>query len=137
MITMALFTYSSLTLLTSAIVFAISLVRILRIGRRPSNYPPGPPTIPVLGNLHLMPKRDAHLQFQKWAKEYGPVYSLILGTKTLIVLSSDQAVKDLLDKKSAIYSDRQDMYIGQELCYGGLRVLMMVYPLSMLISANN
>lgn len=84
-----------------------------------------------------MPKRDAHLQFQKWAKEYGPVYSLILGTKTLIVLSSDQAVKDLLDKKSAIYSDRQDMYIGQELCSGGLRVLMMVYPLSMLIFANN
>ncbi|KFY21112.1 hypothetical protein V491_03152 [Pseudogymnoascus sp. VKM F-3775] len=124
---MALFTYSSLTLLTSAIVFVISLVRILRIGRRPSNYPPGPPTIPVLGNLHLMPKRDAHLQFQKWAKEYGPVYSLILGTKTLIVLSSDQAVKDLLDKKSAIYSDRQDMYIGQELCSGGLRVLMMKY----------
>jgi hypothetical protein len=75
-----------------------------------------------------MPSRDAHLQFQKWAKEYGPVYSLILGTKTLIVLSSDQAVKDLLDKKSAIYSDRQDMYIGQELCSGGLRVLMMVSP---------
>lgn len=84
-----------------------------------------------------MPKRDAHLQFQKWAKEYGPVYSLILGTKTLIVLSSDQAVKDLLDKKSAIYSDRQDMYIGQELCSGGLRVLMMVYPLSLPISTNN
>lgn len=74
-----------------------------------------------------MPKRDAHLQFQKWANEYGPVYSLILGTKTLIVLSSDQAVKDLLDKKSGIYSDRQDMYIGQELCSGGLRILMMVW----------
>lgn len=83
-----------------------------------------------------MPKRDAHLQFQKWAKEYGPVYSLILGTKTLIVLSSDQAVKDLLDKKSAIYSDRQDMYIGQELCSGGLRVLMMVYPLLSSLYAN-
>lgn len=137
LIIMALLTYSWLTLVTSAIVFAISLVRILRIGRRPSNYPPGPPTIPILGNLPLMPKRDAHLQFQKWANEYGPVYSLILGTKTLIVLSSDQAVKDLLDKKSAIYSDRQDMYIGQELCSSGLRVLMMVYPLSILITANN
>lgn len=74
-----------------------------------------------------MPTRDAHLQFQKWAKEYGPVYSLILGTKTLIVLSSDEAVKDLLDKRSAIYSDRQDMYIGQTLCSGGLRFLMMRY----------
>ncbi|KAJ9649238.1 hypothetical protein H2201_004246 [Coniosporium apollinis] len=74
-----------------------------------------------------MPTRDAHKQFQKWAEEYGPVYSLILGTKTLIVLSSDQAVKDLLDKRSNIYSDRQDMYIGMTLCSGGLRVLMMRY----------
>jgi hypothetical protein len=73
-----------------------------------------------------MPKKDAHLQFEKWAREFGPVYSLILGTKTMVVLSSDQAVKDLLDKRSAIYSDRQDMYIGQTLCSGGLRVLMMV-----------
>ncbi|KAK4998429.1 hypothetical protein LTR66_002329 [Elasticomyces elasticus] len=74
-----------------------------------------------------MPKRDAHLQFQKWAQEYGPVYSLILGTKTLIVLSSDVAVKDLLDKRSAIYSARQDMYIGMTLCSDNLRFLMMDY----------
>jgi hypothetical protein len=83
-----------------------------------------------------MPKRDAHLQFQKWANEYGPIYSLILGTKTLIVLSSDQAVKDLLDKKSGMYSDRQDMYIGQELCSGGMRILMMVGSLALYISSE-
>lgn len=74
-----------------------------------------------------MPTRDAHLQFETWARQYGPVYSLILGSKTLVVLSSDRAVKDLLDKKSGIYSHRQNMYIGQTLCSGGLRVLMMEY----------
>ena len=74
-----------------------------------------------------MPKRDAHLQFEKWAREYGPVYSLILGTKTMVVLSSDKAVKDLLDKKSNMYSHRQEMYIGQKLCSGDLRILMMGY----------
>ena len=73
-----------------------------------------------------MPTRDAHLQFEKWAREYGPVYSLILGTKTLIVLSSDEAVKELLDKRSALYSHRQEMYIGQTLCSDDLRMLMMV-----------
>lgn len=74
-----------------------------------------------------MPKKDAHLQFEKWAREYGPVYSLILGTKTLVVLSSDKSVKDLLDKKSGLYSHRQEMYIGQTLCSGDLRILMMPY----------
>lgn len=72
-----------------------------------------------------MPKEKPHLQFQKWAEEYGPVYSLILGTQVTIVLSSDQAVKDLLDKRSAIYSSRPDMYLGRVVS-GGLRMVLMV-----------
>lgn len=56
----------------------------------------------------------------------GDVYSLMLGSKTLIVLSSDVAVKELLDRRSATYSDRPELYIGQDLCSGGLRMLMMV-----------
>ncbi|RYP31688.1 hypothetical protein DL767_005601 [Monosporascus sp. MG133] len=63
----------------------------------------------LLRNLHQVPREKVHLQFQKWAEEYGPVYSLILGTKVLVVLSSDQAVKDLLDKRSGIYSSRPDI----------------------------
>jgi hypothetical protein len=56
----------------------------------------------------------------------SPVYSLMLGTKTMIVLSSDEAVKDLLDRRSGNYSDRPDMYIGQEIASGGLRLVVMV-----------
>lgn len=77
-----------------------------------------------------MPRKDAHKQFQKWAEEYGPIYSLILGTRTMIVLSSDTAVKELLDRRSGIYSDRQDMYMAQTLCSGGMRVLIMVRHVS-------
>ena len=131
-----------------AIVFALLLgfIRLLRVGRRPKGYPPGPPTIPILGNLHLvgtnslhskqaqqanaayqMPSKDVHLQFQKWAAEYGDVFSLILGTSVWIVLSSDEAIKELLDRRSNIYSSRLDMYIGQTLCSGGMRLLMMQY----------
>jgi hypothetical protein len=50
----------------------------------------------------------------------------MLGSKTLIVLSSDVAVKELLDRRSAIYSDRPEAYVGQDLCSGGLRMLFMV-----------
>lgn len=73
-----------------------------------------------------MPSHDAHIQFEKWAREYGPIYSLILGTKCMIVLSSDEAVKELLDKRSGLYSHRPEMYIGQTLCSGNMRLLMMV-----------
>jgi hypothetical protein len=44
----------------------------------------------------------------------------------MIVLSSDEAVKDLLDRRSGNYSDRPDMYIGQQIASGGLRLVVMV-----------
>jgi hypothetical protein len=53
------------------------------------------------------------------------VYSLMLGTKVMVVLNSDQAIKDLLDKRSGIYSSRTDMYLGMVVS-GGLRMLLMV-----------
>ncbi|CAN9193775.1 unnamed protein product [Alternaria alternata] len=109
-----------------AAVLALVLHQLSKIGRRPADYPPGPPTLPLIGNLHLMPKEKGHLQFQKWAEEYGPVYSLILGTKVMIVLSTDQAIKDLLDKRSNIYSSRPDMYLGQVVS-GNNRMLLMEY----------
>ncbi|KAF2691988.1 cytochrome P450 [Lentithecium fluviatile CBS 122367] len=101
------------TLLGALVLY--SVYRLLRIGHRPKDFPPGPPTLPILGNIHL-----------KWAQEYGPVYSLMLGTKTMVVLSSDTAVKDLLDKKSANYSARPDLYTGQTLLSGGKRMVMMI-----------
>ncbi len=121
---MSISTYAVLSAL-----LAIVLHRLSKIGRRPADYPPGPPTLPLIGNLHLMPKEKGHLQFQRWAEEYGPVYSLILGTKVMIVLSSDQAIKDLLDKRSNIYSSRPDMYLGQVVS-GNNRMLLMVSTLT-------
>lgn len=116
----------ALTLLTLTLaLIALCIYRCRNIGRRPADYPPGPPTLPLIGNLHLMPTEKPHLQFQKWAQEYGPVYSLILGTQVMIVLNTDQAIKDLLDKRSGIYSSRPDMYLGR-IVSGGMRMLLMV-----------
>ena len=113
------------------ILIALLLYRLSKLGRRPKDLPPGPPTLPIIGNLHQIPKERPHLQFQKWAQEYGPIYSLVLGSRTVIVLSTDQAVKDLLDKRSGIYSSRPDMYLGSKIVSGGFRMLLMVsttYP---------
>jgi hypothetical protein len=53
----------------------------------------------------------------------------------MIVLSSDQAIKDLLDKRSGIYSSRPDMYLGK-IVSGGLRMLLMVCLLISLVHSD-
>lgn len=42
-----------------------------KVGRRPPDFPPGPATLPIIGNLHQLPSKDAYLQFEEWAREYG------------------------------------------------------------------
>lgn len=112
------------------ILFASALWRLSQIGRRPKNYPPGPPTLPIVGNLHLIPREKRHLQFEAWAREYGPIYSLMVGTKLMVVLNSDTAIKDLIDKRGATYSSRPESYIAQDILSGGLRVLFMACVLN-------
>lgn len=64
---------------------------------------------------------DTHLLYQKWAQEYGPIFSIILGTKVMMIVSDDETVKELIDRRGAIASARPDMYIGAELASGGFR----------------
>jgi len=116
---------SSLLVLILATCFVAFLV-LTPYGRRPKGLPPGPPTLPIIENLHQMPMRKGHIQFQKWAQQYGPIYSLILGSKVMIVLSKDEAIKDLLDKRGGIYSSRPERYIAQYLISAGRRVVLMV-----------
>ncbi|KAI0116554.1 cytochrome P450 [Nemania sp. FL0031] len=99
------------------------LILRCQLGQRPSGLPPGPPTWPIVGNLLQMPSKPDLMgrQFEKWAREFGPIYSLVLGSQTWIVLNQDKVVRDLLDKRGVIYSSRPDAYLAQDIFSGGMR----------------
>ncbi|KAF5369154.1 hypothetical protein D9757_011077 [Collybiopsis confluens] len=84
---------------------------LLRVGRRGRGLPPGPPTVPVLGNLHIFPTQKPFLQFTAWARTYGGIYSLKMADRTAIVVSSMTVVKDLMDANSIETGDRPSVYI--------------------------
>ncbi|KAK3674888.1 hypothetical protein LTR78_005232 [Recurvomyces mirabilis] len=112
---------AALALLVSGLIYTY-----LYIGRRESNLPPGPPTLPILGNIPHIPLKGAHFQFTAWARQYGGLYTLKLGTGTAAVITSPRLVKELLDKRSAKYTDRPVSYVAK-LISGGDHILLMTY----------
>ncbi|KAK4068264.1 uncharacterized protein Triagg1_7507 [Trichoderma aggressivum f. europaeum] len=69
--------------------------------------PPGPKGLPIIGNMLEMADTDKMMTLAKqWADEYGDVFYTKVGLQHFIWLSSPTAVKDLMDKRGAIYSSR-------------------------------
>jgi cytochrome P450 len=121
-----------MALLSPVYVLALGLLgflltKALQYGRRPKGLPPGPPTLPILGNLHQLPREDVHQKFREWAEEYGDMFTLMLGKQRVVVLNSPRVVRDLIDARSNNYSSRPGNYVGQDLISGGYRLVLMPY----------
>ena len=97
-----------------------------RSSRRLS-LPPGPKPLPLIGNLHQMPKNLQWLEFYRWSCEYGPIMHLSMAGQPLILLSTNQAAQDLLSRRSAQYSDRPRMVMAGELVTKGMHMLLRQY----------
>jgi hypothetical protein len=54
-------TFQMLLSLSGCVVAAL-LWKYFWASRRPMNFPPGPPTLPFLGNLHQLPRSKAFLK---------------------------------------------------------------------------
>ncbi|KAL4253507.1 cytochrome P450 family protein [Abortiporus biennis] len=101
--------------LATTLILAISWIvyHISKFGSREPGLPPGPPTVPILGNLLDFPSKHVYLKFQEWAKIYGEIYSLKLGSNTAIVLNSPKMIREFLETNSANTSDRPDWYVPE------------------------
>jgi hypothetical protein len=81
----------------------------IRRRRRRAKLPPGPPRLPIIGNLHQAPKESMWLPFQKWVDQYGPLVSLDFGGNILIIVGDYETARNLLDKRANVYSSRPRM----------------------------
>ncbi|KAF2641574.1 cytochrome P450 [Massarina eburnea CBS 473.64] len=63
----------------------------------------------------------------KWHQTYGDIFYTKIGGTDYIWLSSPKVVKDLMDKKSSIYSSRAPFPLAQDVMSAGRRQLFMPY----------
>ncbi|KAJ6011550.1 cytochrome P450 [Penicillium sp. IBT 35674x] len=117
---------------TTIAVLAVILYagfKLLSMGKREKGLPPGPPTVPILGNLHQIPLTGLHAKFLQWGETYGGIFSLKMGSGTMIVLFDRKAVHDLVDKKGVIYSERPKNHVADIVTHGDSFAFMDNTPL--------
>ncbi|KAK4703373.1 hypothetical protein P7C70_g2845, partial [Phenoliferia sp. Uapishka_3] len=129
---MTSFAFDTSTLPTFAIpTFLLAAALALFILRvKPASkgkLPPGPAGYPLVGNLYQLPAKRPWVKMEEWTREFGPIYTLYLGQKPLIVLGRASTALALLDQRSAIYSSRARMVMASELVSRGLRMTFMQY----------
>ncbi|XP_059637197.1 ent-kaurene oxidase-like [Cornus florida] len=68
---------------------------------------PEVPGWPVIGNLLQLKEKKPHKTFSKWAEIYGPVYSIKTGANTVVVLNSNDVVKEAMVTRFSSISTRK------------------------------
>ncbi|KZT03583.1 cytochrome P450 [Laetiporus sulphureus 93-53] len=74
--------------------------------KRASQLPPGPKGLPLLGNVHQLPQDYQERTFGHWAQTYGDIFTAWFFRRPALVISSADIARDLMEKRSAVYSDR-------------------------------
>ncbi|PCH37258.1 cytochrome P450 [Wolfiporia cocos MD-104 SS10] len=105
----------------AAAVAALLLVALCRgvyrrhQGTQKKHLLPGPRPLSFIGNSHQIPSTYMQRRFTEWKAEYGDVVYIRLLKNPVVILNSVQEARDLLDKKSAIYSDRPRTVLYDEI----------------------
>jgi len=99
-----------------AVLCATGLLFYLRRrGRSATSFPPGPPGLPIVGNLLRVPLKHPWIQFRETQETYGDMtYYHGLGNSILVV-NSYEAMLDLLVKKGNLYCSRPYFIVTCEL----------------------
>lgn len=109
-----------LWVLSIGVFFFAYLLRAVRgkwVIKGKSMLPPGPPGLPILGNLPMLGELPHH-DLYRLAKEYGPIMYLRLGFVPTIVVSSPQAAQQFLKTHDLIFASRPVTEAAKYMSYG-------------------
>ncbi|XP_042749855.1 cytochrome P450 2G1-like, partial [Lagopus leucura] len=92
------------------LLLLLSLLLLLAVrgwrGAGGGRLPPGPTPLPLIGNLLQISPSQTLQSFLKLRDRYGPVFTVYLGTRRVVVLCGHQAVHEALVERAEEFAGR-------------------------------
>lgn len=110
--TSSLLFYTFLTLLSLFLIYKLSPP-----GRRRHSLPPSPAVaLPIIGHLHFL-KPPLHRNLHRLSQRSGPIFSLKLGFRRCVVISSPSLVEECFTKNDVVFANRPRILIDKHIGY--------------------
>lgn len=88
--------------------FVLLLLRTRRSTETEQQFS-GPWGFPIVGHLPFLVNKP-HQKFAHWARKYGPVFRIRMGSRSTLIVNGHDAVKDVLVTQSDDFAARPDFY---------------------------
>jgi len=109
-----------------SIISFLTLKFLIITTRKLKNLPPGPSSIPILGNIHQL-KHPLHRTLHTLSQKYGQVFSLRFGSRFVVVVSSPSVVHECFTKNDTILANRPPLLAGKHIGYNYTAVTVAPY----------
>ncbi|NXP96789.1 CP2K6 protein, partial [Vidua macroura] len=105
------------------LVLILAFLSILKMAgswnnNRRQNFPPGPRPLPLIGNLLLFDLKRPYRTYLQLSKIYGPVFSVQMGHRKVVVISGYETVKEALVKQADAFAERPKIPVFEDLTKG-------------------
>ncbi|XP_039139264.1 cytochrome P450 71A1-like [Dioscorea cayenensis subsp. rotundata] len=105
-------------LLVLLLIVPVLLIMFLHKKQSPKpKLPPGPPKLPLIGNLHQVGKLPHHSLWQL-SQQHGPLLYLQLGQAPTIIISSSDLARQVLRTHDLESCSRPSLFSSTKLSYG-------------------
>lgn len=89
--------------------------------------PQGPRGLPLIGNIHQFDSSTLYLKLYELSKKYGPIFSIKLGSRPTLVISSPKLAKEVMKTNDLECCGRPSLIGSMKLSYNGLDMVFSPY----------